>query len=125
MSATARAGLCITGSRCPGPERLPLWPAALTGSHLPSLRLTRELSEMCIPAQRRPSVDEICLGEKVRFVTPGTTARRAEYTVEMKRRGVFLDLNGTLVEPLKQERLEELTLIPGVVQAIRKLTAGG
>ena len=29
----------------------------------------------------------------------------------MKRRGVFLDLNGTLVEPLKQERLNELTLI--------------
>jgi len=43
----------------------------------------------------------------------------------MKRRGVFLDLNGTLVEPLKQERLDELTLIPGVAQAIAKLTAAG
>ena len=43
----------------------------------------------------------------------------------MKRRGVFLDLNGTLVEPLKQERLDELTLIPGVVEAISKLTAAG
>jgi len=43
----------------------------------------------------------------------------------MKRRGVFLDLNGTLVEPLKQERLDELTLIPGVAQAVAKLTAAG
>ena len=43
----------------------------------------------------------------------------------MKHRGVFLDLNGTLVEPLKQERLEELTLIAGVVEAIAKLTAAG
>lgn len=43
----------------------------------------------------------------------------------MKRRGVFLDLNGTLVVPLKQERLDELTLIPGVVESIAKLTAAG
>ena len=43
----------------------------------------------------------------------------------MTRRGVFLDLNGTLVEPLKQERLDELTLIPGVPEAIAKLTAAG
>jgi len=43
----------------------------------------------------------------------------------MKRRGVFLDLNGTLVEPLKQERLDELTLIPGVVQAVARLTSAG
>jgi D-glycero-D-manno-heptose 1,7-bisphosphate phosphatase len=43
----------------------------------------------------------------------------------MKRRGVFLDLNGTLVEPLKQERLNELTLITGVVEAVAKLTAAG
>jgi histidinol-phosphate phosphatase family protein len=41
------------------------------------------------------------------------------------RRGVFLDLNGTLVEPLKPERLEELTLIPGVVAAVARLTAAG
>jgi D-glycero-D-manno-heptose 1,7-bisphosphate phosphatase len=43
----------------------------------------------------------------------------------MSRRGVFLDLNGTLVEPLKQERLEELTLIPGVADAVAKLTTAG
>jgi D-glycero-D-manno-heptose 1,7-bisphosphate phosphatase len=43
----------------------------------------------------------------------------------MRRRGVFLDLNGTLVVPLKQERLDELTLIPGVAPAIAKLTAAG
>jgi D-glycero-D-manno-heptose 1,7-bisphosphate phosphatase len=43
----------------------------------------------------------------------------------MKRRGAFLDLNGTLVEPLKQERLDELTLISGVVEAIARLTAAG
>jgi len=43
----------------------------------------------------------------------------------MSRRGVFLDLNGTLVEPLKQERLDELTLIPGVAQALARLTAAG
>lgn len=43
----------------------------------------------------------------------------------MSRRGVFLDLNGTLVEPLKQERLDELTLISGVAEAIARLTAAG
>jgi D-glycero-D-manno-heptose 1,7-bisphosphate phosphatase len=43
----------------------------------------------------------------------------------MSRRGVFLDLNSTLVEPLKQERLEELTLIPGVADAVAKLTTAG
>jgi D-glycero-D-manno-heptose 1,7-bisphosphate phosphatase len=43
----------------------------------------------------------------------------------MSRRGVFLDLNGTLVEPLKQDRLDELTLIPGVVDGIARLTAAG
>jgi D-glycero-D-manno-heptose 1,7-bisphosphate phosphatase len=42
----------------------------------------------------------------------------------MPQRGVFLDLNGTLVEPLKQERLDELTLIPGVA-AVARLTAAG
>jgi len=44
---------------------------------------------------------------------------------EMSRRGVFLDLNGTLVEPLKQERLDEMTLIPGVAEALARLTAAG
>ncbi len=43
----------------------------------------------------------------------------------MNRRAVFLDLNGTLVQPLKQERLEELTLIPGAAQAITRLSAAG
>ena len=43
----------------------------------------------------------------------------------MSQRGVFLDLNGTLVEPLKQERLDELTLIPGVSAAIAKLSLAG
>ena len=43
----------------------------------------------------------------------------------MSQRGVFLDLNGTLVEPLKQERLDELTLIPGVAEAVARLTAAG
>jgi D-glycero-D-manno-heptose 1,7-bisphosphate phosphatase len=43
----------------------------------------------------------------------------------MSRPGVFLDLNGTLVEPLKQERLDELTLILGVVESVARLTAAG
>lgn len=43
----------------------------------------------------------------------------------MSRRRVFLDLNGTLVQPLKQERLDELTLIPGVAEALVRLTAAG
>ncbi|MFZ0593678.1 MAG: HAD-IIIA family hydrolase [Bryobacteraceae bacterium] len=41
----------------------------------------------------------------------------------MGRRGVFLDLNGTLVEPLKPERLDEIRLIPGVVEAVARLSA--
>jgi histidinol-phosphate phosphatase family protein len=44
---------------------------------------------------------------------------------EMMREGVFLDLGGTLVEPVKPERLDELTLIPGVIEAIARLTAAG
>jgi len=43
----------------------------------------------------------------------------------MNRRGVFLDLNGTLVEPVKPERLDALTLIPGVVTAVARLSAVG
>ena len=43
----------------------------------------------------------------------------------MSQRGVFLDLNGTLVEPLKQERPDELTLIPGVAVSVARLTAAG
>lgn len=43
----------------------------------------------------------------------------------VNRPGVFLDLNGTLVEPLKPERLDDLTLIPGVVEAVARLSAAG
>jgi D-glycero-D-manno-heptose 1,7-bisphosphate phosphatase len=41
------------------------------------------------------------------------------------RTGVFLDLGGTLVEPLKPESLEELTVIPGVIEGIARLSAAG
>ena len=40
-------------------------------------------------------------------------------------RGVSLDLAGTLVEPLKPERLDQITLIPGVVKAIARLSSAG
>ncbi len=43
----------------------------------------------------------------------------------MGRRGVFLDLAGTLVEPLKPDRLDQITLIPGVVQAVARLSSAG
>ena len=39
-----------------------------------------------------------------------------------KRRAAFLDLNGTLVLPLKQERLDDLVAIPGAIQAVARLT---
>jgi len=45
--------------------------------------------------------------------------------VDVGRRGVFLDLAGTLVEPLKPNRLDEITLIPGVVEAVARLSAAG
>ena len=41
------------------------------------------------------------------------------------RRAVFLDLNGTLVEPLKPERLDQLVLMPDVVGSVARLTAAG
>jgi D-glycero-D-manno-heptose 1,7-bisphosphate phosphatase len=40
-------------------------------------------------------------------------------------RGVFLDLNGTLVEPLKPESLDDVTVIPGAVDAVARLSAAG
>ena len=40
-------------------------------------------------------------------------------------RAVFLDLNGTLVLPLRQESLHEMTLIPGADTAIARLLACG
>ena len=43
----------------------------------------------------------------------------------MRRRGVFLDLNGTLVEPLKRDRFDEIALIPGVVEAVARLSTAG
>jgi hypothetical protein len=43
---------------------------------------------------------------------------------EMGRR-VFLDLAGTLVEPLKPARLDQIRLIPGVAQAIARLRSAG
>jgi D-glycero-D-manno-heptose 1,7-bisphosphate phosphatase len=43
----------------------------------------------------------------------------------MKGRAVFLDLNGTLVLPLKPQSLSELTLIEGAEQAIARLSRAG
>ena len=41
------------------------------------------------------------------------------------RRAVFLDLNGTLVEPLTPKRLDQLVLMPDVVGSVARLTAAG
>lgn len=41
------------------------------------------------------------------------------------RRAVFLDLNGTLVQPLKQSSLAEMTLISGADHAVRRLLDAG
>jgi D-glycero-D-manno-heptose 1,7-bisphosphate phosphatase len=40
-------------------------------------------------------------------------------------RGVFLDLNGTLILPIKPKGLAELHLIPGATEAIGRLTRAG
>jgi D-glycero-D-manno-heptose 1,7-bisphosphate phosphatase len=40
-------------------------------------------------------------------------------------RAVFLDLNGTLVEPVQIEWLEDLTIIPGALEAVAKLNRAG
>jgi hypothetical protein len=42
-----------------------------------------------------------------------------------KLRAGFLDLNGTVVLPMKQETLEEMYLIPCADKAIRRLLAAG
>lgn len=42
-----------------------------------------------------------------------------------QQRAVFLDLGGTLVEPLINTTLAELTLIPGAVEAVARLSAAG
>jgi D-glycero-D-manno-heptose 1,7-bisphosphate phosphatase len=41
------------------------------------------------------------------------------------RKAAFLDLNGTLVLPLKPERLEDLVPIPGALDAVARLTEAG
>jgi D-glycero-D-manno-heptose 1,7-bisphosphate phosphatase len=43
----------------------------------------------------------------------------------MKQRAVVLDLNGTLVLPIKPDSLNDLTLIEGVSQAIARLSRAG
>lgn len=43
----------------------------------------------------------------------------------MRRRAVFLDLNGMLLLPIKPESLSELTLIANVDKAIARLSAAG
>ena len=43
----------------------------------------------------------------------------------MNRRAVFLDLNGTLVLPVKPERLDDLVAIPGASHAVARLVAAG
>ena len=43
----------------------------------------------------------------------------------MKQRAVFLDLNGTLVLPIKPDSLNDLTLIDGVSEAIAQLSRAG
>ncbi len=43
----------------------------------------------------------------------------------MKQRAAFLDLNGTLVLPIKPDSLNDLTLIEGVGQAIARLSRAG
>jgi histidinol phosphatase-like enzyme len=40
----------------------------------------------------------------------------------MDFRGVFLDLNGTLVQPLKPNNLDEITVIPGAIEAVARLS---
>jgi D-glycero-D-manno-heptose 1,7-bisphosphate phosphatase len=41
------------------------------------------------------------------------------------RKAAFLDLNGTLVLPLKQERLNDLVPIPGAIDAVARLSRAG
>lgn len=38
---------------------------------------------------------------------------------------VFLDLNGTLVEPVRPTKLDDFTLLPGAVTAIKTLNSAG
>ena len=43
----------------------------------------------------------------------------------VNRRAVFLDLNGTLVLPLKPERLGDMVAIPGAAHAVARLVTAG
>jgi len=43
----------------------------------------------------------------------------------MNRKAAFLDLNGTLVLPLKPERLDDLVAIPGAIRSVARLTQAG
>jgi histidinol-phosphate phosphatase family protein len=43
----------------------------------------------------------------------------------MNRKAVFLDLNGTLVLPMKQECLADLYPIPGAIDAVARLVGAG
>ena len=47
------------------------------------------------------------------------------YALVSMRRAVFLDLNGTLVLPIKPQNLSELTLIENAGQAIARLSQAG
>jgi D-glycero-D-manno-heptose 1,7-bisphosphate phosphatase len=58
-------------------------------------------------------------GHAPSFATPPWT------TIGQMSRGVFLDLAGTLVQPLKPERLDESKLILGVAEAIARLSSAG
>ena len=49
----------------------------------------------------------------------GMVAYRIGHKNMNKNRAVFLDLNGTLVLPLKQETLEEMYLIAGADVAVQ------
>ena len=66
-----------------------------------------------------------CLGIPIPKVGGTEPTRAIKDNVGVGRPGVFLDLAGTLVEPLKPERLDEITLIPGVIEGIARLSAAG
>jgi len=61
------------------------------------------------------------------LVTPHSNEQRILERLRalLSKRAVFLDLNGTLVEPLKPDRPAGLTLIPNVAQAVARLSAAG
>jgi len=56
---------------------------------------------------------------------PCETERLTDRLNAMKRRAVFLDLNGTLVMPILVDHPQQLVLIDGVADAVAKLSAAG